>query len=373
MGTATAKIIGVTAGAIVLAAGAVAIVGQVTASQPPAAPAPAQASQAQVGPAHVQAAATIAGGRSAKEIVDAIIIGETTREELVGLLGEPNQYLWQNRTYRPGELPEYYVMQYPGLTFMMGKGVVEEMRFEGPSPYKHKDRIGFGTPVAEVLEVLGQPEKTVEGQAVAFEEGVLYRKCRGGNGFDGYYQRRDQGIRLFLAGDTVVAVYLTRTGPIPDSFAPKSRLTDRIVQQLEFGKSTRDDVIRILGEPLEYDWSGQAFAKDALPETYIMGYRSGDGIAIQKGHVAEIRIHKPGPYSFKGLRVGSKMADVAKALGEPAKTRSGPPAGRFEDNIWYKDIDELPGRGYFQRGDLGVRMWLRNDEVAALYLVPARK
>ena len=42
------------------------------------------------------------------------------------------------------------------------------------------------------------------------------------------------------------------------------------VAQLDLGKATLKDVIRIFGEPKAYAWEGKTFAKDSLPSVYVL-------------------------------------------------------------------------------------------------------
>ena len=62
------------------------------------------------------------------------------------------------------------------------------------------------------------------------------------------------------------------------------------VAQLEIGKSTLTDVIRIFGEPTDYSWGKRSFVKDKLPETYIMAYPKRFQVVISGGRVDEVRI-----------------------------------------------------------------------------------
>ena len=367
MGTAAAKIVGIAVSLAIVASGAAIIVGQVNATGGTAQP---------IAPVAAQAAPVIRDGESLPiaEAVSRITIGKTTRDELAKLLGEPNRYLWGDQTFTVAQLPAQYVMQYDGVSFMMGESIVEEIRFEGLGPYKFRDKIGFGSPLADVLALLGQPRKTVEGQAIMFEEGVLYRKCKRMNMFDGYYQRSDQGVRLFLANDRVIAIYLTRTIAEADNpAAAASTFTSDKTDKLQWGRSMREDVIKAMGEPAKYIWGPKTFTPDTLPkEVYIMQYPGDDQVVIRQGLIDEIRVHRTGPFQFKGLKVGSPLADVLRIVGQPTATLDGVP-NRFEDGVLYKNIDKRPGRGYYQRTEVGVRLFLVDDAVGALYLIRPRK
>lgn len=68
----------------------------------------------------------------------------------------------------------------------------------------------MGSPLEEVLEAVGQPKETVEGQKNWFEDGVLYKDIEGRKGYC-YYGRADQDVRFFFRSYKVIAIYETRS------------------------------------------------------------------------------------------------------------------------------------------------------------------
>jgi subtilisin family serine protease len=65
-----------------------------------------------------------------------------------------------------------------------------------------------GSSLDEVIEAVGQPLRTVTGQAIKWEDGVLYKDVDGRKG-QCYYKPADQNIRFFFADYKVSALYLT--------------------------------------------------------------------------------------------------------------------------------------------------------------------
>jgi hypothetical protein len=66
----------------------------------------------------------------------------------------------------------------------------------------------LGSSSDEVLAALGPPTKTVVGQPLDFEAGVLYQDIEGQSG-RAYYARPDKNIRLFFLDNKVTALYIT--------------------------------------------------------------------------------------------------------------------------------------------------------------------
>ncbi|MHC4755349.1 MAG: S8 family serine peptidase [Planctomycetota bacterium] len=140
-------------------------------------------------------------------------INTATKEDVIEIFGEPLSYNWNKQTFKKENLPEIYLMRYPGdFLVFIAKHRVMELRFEKPGPYRFRDTITVGSTLEEVLQVLGPPVKTVEGQEIGRENGVLYKDINGREGWC-YYLRRDQGVRMFFGNYRVAAIYLTRTEP----------------------------------------------------------------------------------------------------------------------------------------------------------------
>jgi tRNA A-37 threonylcarbamoyl transferase component Bud32 len=134
----------------------------------------------------------------------------TTVEEVIHLLGEPQQYRWGKEVFTKDSLPTGYLLQYPrGLQVLVNLGVVVELRSEEPGPgFTWQGKLRLGSTLDEVLQVLGPPSGTVAGKPLTFDPGVLYKDVDGDKGRC-YYSRPDQHIRLFFRGYRVCALYLT--------------------------------------------------------------------------------------------------------------------------------------------------------------------
>jgi serine protease AprX len=144
------------------------------------------------------------------EKVEQLTVGESKLEDIVRVFGEPTKYIWENQTFTKENLPATYVAVYPDdLHFMLVKGLLDEIRFEGPGwGYVFAGTIKVGSSLEGVLAVLGPPARTVVGDPIGFEDGVLYKDV---DGFTGhcYYSRSDWKVRMFFRDYKVTALYLT--------------------------------------------------------------------------------------------------------------------------------------------------------------------
>ncbi len=142
------------------------------------------------------------------------------------------------------------------------------------------------------------------------------------------------------------------------------------VAQLDIGKATIDDVIHIFGEPEKYFRGGETFTKDNLPSSYIAAYPNGFFVVISRGKVDELRFEGRGSgYIFKEkLQVDSPLDEVLRVLGQPTEIVEGQ-ANKWKDGVLYKDINGRKGHCYYSRKDKGVRLFLADYKVTALYLV----
>jgi serine protease AprX len=142
------------------------------------------------------------------------------------------------------------------------------------------------------------------------------------------------------------------------------------VAQLDIGKATIDDVVRIFGEPEKYFRGRETFTKDNLPSTYMAAYPGGFFVFMSGGKVSELRFEEPGAgYVFRGkLKLGSSLGEVLEVLGQPAETVVGEELGVAKDGVLYKDINGRKGHCYYSRKEQGIRLFLSNYNVTALYL-----
>jgi hypothetical protein len=147
-----------------------------------------------------------------------------------------------------------------------------------------------------------------------------------------------------------------------------SDLDSRIAQLAKAGTRV-EEAIRVLGEPKEYVWERERFAKDNLPATYILRYDKGVAVVISWGEVVELRSEGSGPgFSYRGqLRLGSSLDEMLKVVGSPSKTVTGQPLS-FEKGVLYKDIDGEKGRAYYARPDKQIRCFFLKNRICALYI-----
>ncbi len=159
--------------------------------------------------------------------------------------------------------------------------------------------------------------------------------------------------------------------PSPPVDEALSREFDAKMSQLEFGKAGLDDVLRVFGEPRSYiTGPNQTITKgEPMPDGYCMVYPDGFQIYMAQGRLYEFRFEGPSSYAWRGLHFGSSVEDMLGVMGAPDKTITGEPLEFMDDGVLYKDIDGMKGRGYYQRrSSLGVRVFLWQDRVVAVYI-----
>jgi len=139
-------------------------------------------------------------------------IGKATLDDVVRIFGEPEKYFRGRETFTKDNLPSTYIAAYPDdFSVVISRGKVNELRFEGQAGgYIFKDKLHVGSPLDEVLRVLGQPTEIVKGQANGWKDGVLYKDINGRKGHC-YYSRKGQGIRIFFMNYKITALYVTST------------------------------------------------------------------------------------------------------------------------------------------------------------------
>jgi serine protease AprX len=144
------------------------------------------------------------------------------------------------------------------------------------------------------------------------------------------------------------------------------------IAQLDVGKATLNDVIRIFGEPEKYLWGNQTFTKDNLPSVCIAAYPDGFRVVIKDGFLLELRFEKiDAGYVFNDkLRIGSSLEDVLDVVGQPIETVIGGALQRAStrDGVLYKDIDGSKGYCYYGRNDQNVRFFFGDYKVTAIFV-----
>ncbi len=129
-----------------------------------------------------------------------------SKEELLGFLGEPKKYLWENKAYKSDQLPSMYLAVYrDDFHVLVSNGKVVELRFISPK-YQLRGKLRCGSGLKEVLELLGKPKEVVIGQKCDYRNGVLYQDIDGKKGYC-YYAQASQKIRVFCLNNQVSAMY----------------------------------------------------------------------------------------------------------------------------------------------------------------------
>ncbi len=274
-------------------------------------------------------------------------------------------------------------MRYPAgfSVFMDGDGI-RELRFESngsdvPPDYAYRDKLRVGSSLAEAFDVMGQPDKVVEGEKLTFKDGVLYKDCDGRKGFI-YYARRKEGVRIFLLNDKVTAVYVTPIAdpqPVisePDAKAFNTDLPSKVAQiNLH---ASRKAVIGIFGRPVRYFNGDRTLSRDDLPASYVMQYPAGVCVYMAGDGVSALGFSNTGSvkpnFGFRDkLRVGSTAAEVVQVLGRPDRVVQGGHVGS-DEGVFYKDADGRQGFGCYIRASLGIRVFLQSGKVTGMHIQP---
>jgi len=299
-------------------------------------------------------------------------------DDVIRIFGEPTKYVWGNQTFTKDNLPSNYIAFYPsGFSVYISGGQIRELRHTQPG-YVFRGKLQVGSSLDEVLEVIGQPTETVQGQPNQFKDGVLYKDIDGKNGYC-YYGRSDQGVRFFFRDYKVIALYVTRSdfgvGKGGSGTSKPASDINAKVAQLDIDTATLDDVIRIFGEPVEYKWAGQTYTKNNLPRVYITQYPNKFSVVMVAGQVDELRFESlAAGYVFrKKIRIGSSLDEVLKVVGQPTGVIEGQAMPRAaKDGVLYKDINGRKGYCHYGRADRNVRFFFLNYKVSALYITRSR-
>ncbi len=296
-------------------------------------------------------------------------------DEVIRIFGKPIKYIWGPKTLDPDDLPERFILVYPGAfnVFMSG-GHIVEIRHEHGSDYVYKDKLRVGSSLEEVFTVLGRPEKIVEGEEIDWgnSDRVLFKDIAGRNGHC-YYRRSDHNVRLWFGNYKVAAIYMTRSdygdrtseGPFDPEFA---RLLPGKITQLDIDTADMEKVIELFGEPLKYLWGDKTFNRDNLPENFIMSYPCDFAVWIKSNKIMEIRHERGAKYAYADkLHVGSTVDEALELLGQPNEIIRGE-ENNFKDKVLYRDIEGRKGHCYYHRANQNVRLWFWDDKVIAIYM-----
>lgn len=225
-----------------------------------------------------------------------------TPENIIKIFGEPMKYCWGSQVFDKEDLPNRYIMVFPGdiHAFILNDHLIE-LRLEGPSDYVFGNGLMVGSPVEKALEILGQPAKIVDGQPNEFEDNILYKNIDGKKGY-GYYARPDKNIRVWILNDKVKAIYLTRSNysaasggiKLKDTEVPETSYIDEngnIVDKIDYpfvndpnvlGGWRSVDFVQNVDDfnPDKKRWNGDLYLKELF---FLEGGKTNWGFAWTKG------------------------------------------------------------------------------------------
>ena len=125
------------------------------------------------------------------------------------IFGKPAQYIWGDETFAEDDLPRRYILIYPGrFHIFMNEDQIVELRHESGSDCVFRGKLRSGSSLTDMFEVIGPPDRTVQGEKNSFEDGVLYKDIAGKKGHC-YYARSEQNVRLWFMDYKVIAIYMT--------------------------------------------------------------------------------------------------------------------------------------------------------------------
>ncbi|MCP4612020.1 MAG: PDZ domain-containing protein [Planctomycetes bacterium] len=128
---------------------------------------------------------------------------------VIEIFGKPLKYVWGKKTFTEDDLPIRYIMVYPSqFRVFMSDNKIVEIRHESGFNYVFRGKLRHGSTFDEVFELIGHPEKIIQGEENKFKDGVLYKDIDGRKGHC-YYARSDQNVRLWFLDYKIIAIYMT--------------------------------------------------------------------------------------------------------------------------------------------------------------------
>jgi hypothetical protein len=161
------------------------------------------------------------------EKLEKLDIDNADLKDVIRTFGKPANYAWGQEQFNPDNLPQSYIVNYSDdFSIYFSEGKIVELRHEGPD-FTFMGKIKVGTPLAEVLDVFGMPDETVEGGENRFQDNVLYMDIEGRKGYC-YYRRTDKNARLWFLNYEVIAIYTTRSDYGEDGVGKSPKILEKI-------------------------------------------------------------------------------------------------------------------------------------------------
>jgi hypothetical protein len=166
-------------------------------------------------------------------------------QDVISTFGEPVSYVWGQEKFDSDNLPQRCIVKYPDdFSILFSEGKISELRHEGQGTnFTFMGKIKIGTPLAEVLDVFGMPDETVEGGKNLFQDNVLYMDIDGIKGHC-YYGRTDKNARLWFSNYEVDAIYTTRSDYSAAKVCKPQKIFETIkrliIEKLSAGNNDRD-------------------------------------------------------------------------------------------------------------------------------------
>jgi hypothetical protein len=275
------------------------------------------------------------------------------QEEALQFLGEPDKIFYQNGVYTLKNLPARYYFLYNtlGISFFFKDGVLEEMTTFSPR-YKFPNGIRVGSSEEKLIAAFGTAYRLIEGIA---QDNIVYEQY---------------GVSFRVSKQKRIVWEISISKP-PDqnrTAVTFDDLLNREVPKLDLSKMTLADLVRIFGEPLSYRWGNKTFTRDNLPSFYVAAFRNHFTVLLQGNKIIELGFNQSG-FKLGGiLEVGSSLKEAIAMLGEPHETIQGV-ARNFENGVLYVNIAGEAGACYYERAELGVRLFFTDFKISALYLM----
>jgi hypothetical protein len=257
-----------------------------------------------------------------------------------------------------------------GVSFAMRYDTVSEVRIESNKHYSYEGKIGLGSSLEDVISFFGGLSEAVTGEKINwFRSNVLYKDVEGEIGRC-YMNYKEVGVRMFFMDYKVSAIYLCKPNVADPNINEK-------VKRIVTGKTTREQVMEVFGEPGEYyGGKGERLSEqDALERIakglfVAMAYDNGLHFAIYGDDtVREVRIEFNEEYRYEGkIGLSSSLEDVISLFGEPSETVTGETIDFHKDRVLYKDTKGETGHCYIDYKDIGVRMFFLDYKVCAFYM-----